>query len=103
MHNAVKLLIVVALAGAVGGAIALKGKTSANSEGGQAIPVEQAGEGDGSHAPGIGADAPFRGLPRFLDLGAGNCVPCKMMMPILEELRAEYEGSHGGSIRRSAQ
>jgi thioredoxin 1 len=31
-------------------------------------------------------------LPRLLDLGAGKCIPCKMMAPILEELRNEYKG-----------
>ena len=31
-------------------------------------------------------------LPRLLDLGADKCIPCKMMAPILEELRREYEG-----------
>ena len=28
-------------------------------------------------------------LPRLVDLGAGKCIPCKMMAPILEELRKE--------------
>jgi thioredoxin 1 len=32
------------------------------------------------------------GLPRLLDLGAGKCIPCKMMAPILEELEQEYAG-----------
>lgn len=31
-------------------------------------------------------------LPRFLELGADQCVPCKMMQPVLEELRREYSG-----------
>ncbi len=29
-------------------------------------------------------------LPRLLDLGADKCVPCKMMAPILDELKIEY-------------
>lgn len=31
-------------------------------------------------------------LPRLVDLGASKCVPCKMMAPILEALKKEYEG-----------
>lgn len=29
-------------------------------------------------------------LPRLLDLGADKCVPCKMMAPILEEMKTEF-------------
>ncbi|HIJ70898.1 MAG TPA: thioredoxin family protein [Planctomycetes bacterium] len=31
-------------------------------------------------------------LPRLVDLGAGKCIPCKMMAPILAELKKEYAG-----------
>jgi thioredoxin 1 len=29
-------------------------------------------------------------LPRLVDIGADQCIPCKLMAPILEELRREY-------------
>ncbi len=33
-----------------------------------------------------------KALPKLLDLGAGKCIPCKMMEPILKELKEKYAG-----------
>ena len=32
------------------------------------------------------------GLPLLLDLGATQCIPCKMMAPILEQMEKDYAG-----------
>jgi thioredoxin 1 len=34
--------------------------------------------------------AQAQALPRLVDLGAGKCIPCKAMKPILEDLMANY-------------
>lgn len=73
MNKVAKISIVVVLLIAVGIVIAVKNCDSppaANSTGDQNQPK----------------------LPRLVDLGAGKCIPCKMMAPILEELRQEYAG-----------
>ena len=35
---------------------------------------------------------PVKGMVTLVDLGATECIPCKMMAPILVEVRREYEG-----------
>jgi len=39
-----------------------------------------------------GSDEAQAALPRLVDLGAGKCMACKMMTPVLNELKDEYKG-----------
>ncbi len=46
-----------------------------------------------SEDPHPAAAAPAeKPLPALLELGSVNCVPCKMMAPILDELRETFDG-----------
>ena len=38
------------------------------------------------------SDIPVRGMVTMLDLGANQCIPCKMMAPIMEKVEKKYKG-----------
>jgi len=68
-----RILIIVALAVAVGMVLVKKhNDTSASS-----IQTTSVTDIDNT-------------LPSLVDLGAGKCIPCKAMAPILKDLRKEY-------------
>ena len=48
-------------------------------------------EVNGAIAPDL-STIPTTGRVTMIDLGATECIPCKMMAPILEELKREYAG-----------
>lgn len=37
-------------------------------------------------------DMPVKGMATLVDLGSNECLPCKMMAPILERVTRKYEG-----------
>lgn len=43
-------------------------------------------------APSAIPEVPAKGMVTMVDIGAKECIPCKMMAPIMEELEKEYKG-----------
>ena len=83
MNKTVKIVIVITLIVVVGIVIALKqNKPSTQPE--QTPAAVSSAETPPNTAPAA--------LPRLVDLGADKCIPCKLMAPMLEELRKEYAG-----------
>ena len=37
-------------------------------------------------------EIPVKGMVTMVDLGAKKCVPCKMMMPVMEKIEKTYQG-----------
>lgn len=84
------VLLIVAVAGVMYAknaarqrAAAAPAASMADADQGRRVVDEAAGEATNATAEAVG-------LPRLVDLGAGTCIPCKLMAPILADLRQTY-------------
>jgi thioredoxin 1 len=85
MNTATKIAIVIVLITAAAVILIAKNRQAAPAP---AAPT-QATQQDVNTAV---ASPVKQNLPRLLDLGANKCIPCKMMKPILDELKSAYAG-----------
>ncbi|MBW2346127.1 MAG: thioredoxin fold domain-containing protein [Deltaproteobacteria bacterium] len=40
----------------------------------------------------VSGEIPVKGMVTMVDLGANQCIPCKMMVPVMEKVEKKYKG-----------
>jgi thioredoxin 1 len=86
MKKSQKLLIIIALIGAVVFIVEHKKRQGFACAGGICPPPDKA------EKPAVAETPAQKPLPRLVDLGAGKCASCKMMTSVLDELKTTYAG-----------
>lgn len=62
------------------------------------VLLAAAGQAQAAPSPlisGAPQDVPIKGMVTMVDIGAKACIPCKMMIPVIEALSKEFEGRAG--------
>jgi thioredoxin 1 len=91
MNTTTRIVITIAVVALAALAfVARQNNKSAKAVSGKEHLVAKTSASSGTNA--ALAPAQTAKLPRLVDLGAGKCIPCRMMAPVLEELRKEYAG-----------
>ncbi len=89
MNKISKIAIVIVLIAAVGAVLAIKKTNSVRL----ATDIPAVTDTQNTAKVVVPADGNHpEALPRLVDIGAKTCIPCKMMAPILEQLKTEYAG-----------
>jgi thioredoxin 1 len=91
MNKAMRIVIVVVLVAVVGTIFALKqtNKVPVSEPVASASPAQVA-ENNPVNVENPKSTEASVALPHFVDLGAGKCIPCKMMKPILDEFQVTF-------------
>ncbi len=94
MNSKTIIGIVVVLIAVLGTIVLIHQHQSGQLDETAAVDLQSLGE-RAAHVVGDGVDPSLlpgnpSPVPRLVDLGADNCLPCKLMAPILQELKVEY-------------
>jgi len=103
MKTLPKIITILALAGAIGAVLVLKKNEPQKPTDSTIVNVNPSDLPSGNKNAQTTAKTPIEPVPesitapvrtlKLVDLGADKCIPCKMMAPILEDMKAEYKDS----------